>query len=72
MAKTSVSLPDDVAAELARLGPDARRRSAIVEKALRAYFVSRRRRRNDTRLINANATELNAEAQDVLGFQKLP
>ena len=72
MTKTSISLPDDVAGELARLGPDARRRSAIVEKALRAFFVARRRRRNDSTILNAHAAELNAEAQDVLEFQKIP
>jgi metal-responsive CopG/Arc/MetJ family transcriptional regulator len=71
MVRTSVSLPDDLAAELARLGPSATRRSEIVVNALRAYFELRSQPRSDTEILNGHAEELNAEAEDVLEFQRL-
>lgn len=72
MTKTSISLPDDVAAELARRGPSARRRSAIVATALRTFFSARSRARGDSAILKTHAAELNEEAQDVLEFQNIP
>jgi len=49
-------------------------RSAFVEQASRAYLARLRRMERDARdvkIINANAKRLNAEAKDVLGYQRL-
>lgn len=72
MMKTSISLPDDLAAALARLGPDPRRRSAIVTRALRAFLVPGKGSGNDSAILDAHAIDLNEEAQEVLEFQKIP
>lgn len=72
MTRTSVSLPDDVAAELRRLGPDLPGRSRIVARALRDYFRKDSERDDDLTILNAHADELNDEAQDVLEFQRIP
>jgi predicted transcriptional regulator len=72
MVRTSVSLPDDLTAELARLGPSAARRSEIVVNALRAYLEFRSQPRGDTEILNDHAEELNAHAEEVLEFQLLP
>lgn len=72
MIRTSVTLPKDVAAELRRQGPDMPRRSRIVARALRAYFKKGPEPSGDLDILNANAEELNDEAQEVLEFQRFP
>lgn len=69
--KTSVTLPKEL---LARIDRVERNRSAFVEKASQAYLARLERERRDARdieIINANADRLNAEAEDVLGYQAL-
>lgn len=72
MIQTSVSLPEDVAMELARLEPSASRRSEIIAKALRAYFKLKPQPQSDIEILNGYADELNTEAEDVLEFQRIP
>lgn len=70
--KTSVTLPGDLLAMIDQVEPN---RSAFVEQASRAYLARLQRRQRDARdakIINANAKRLNAEARDVLGYQRLP
>jgi metal-responsive CopG/Arc/MetJ family transcriptional regulator len=68
---TTVALSEEILAALNRRAPDAQHRSEIVEAALRAYLLRLRRRGafTDLAVINANAAELNAEAEDVLSYQ---
>jgi hypothetical protein len=50
-------------------------RSAFVERAARAYLARMersKRQARDIEIINRNAERLNAEARDVLGYQRIP
>jgi hypothetical protein len=50
-------------------------RSAFVERAARAYLAHLKRGRREARdveIINRNAERLNAEARDVLRYQRVP
>ncbi|HEV7671873.1 MAG TPA: hypothetical protein VGS22_25405 [Thermoanaerobaculia bacterium] len=69
--ETTVALSEEILAALSRRAPDAAHRSEIVEAALRAYLLRLRKRgaSGDLEIINANAAELNAEAEDVLSYQ---
>lgn len=67
--KTSVTLPADV---IARLDMIDSNRSAVLEKAARAFIsLHERQARNakDLDLISRNADGLNKEAADALAFQ---
>jgi metal-responsive CopG/Arc/MetJ family transcriptional regulator len=70
--KTSITLPEDL---LERIDHADSNRSALIERATRAY-LSRleraRREAQDAEIINANADRLNREAMDVLEYQGLP
>jgi len=69
--KTSVTLPAELLAMIDQVDSN---RSAFVEQASRAYLARLRRMERDARdvkIINANAKRLNAEAKDVLGYQRL-
>ena len=70
--KTSITLPQDL---LERIDRADSNRSALIERATRAY-LSRleraRREAQDAEIINANADRLNREAMDVLEYQGLP
>jgi hypothetical protein len=46
-------------------------RSAFIERASRVY-LARMPQARDIQIINANADRLNAEAADVLGYQRSP
>ena len=70
--KTSITLPDDL---LKRIDRADSNRSALIERATRAYLARLERaaqEANDTAIINANADRLNREAMDVLEYQGLP
>jgi metal-responsive CopG/Arc/MetJ family transcriptional regulator len=70
--KTSVTLPADSLASIDQVDSN---RSAFVERASRAYLarMERIKRQNrDIEIIHRNAKRLNAEALDVLGYQRIP
>lgn len=69
-----MALPEDLAAALERRAPDPRHRDELVAAALRAYFSWPRAGEDaaDRAVIDANAEELNAEAEDALSYQVLP
>jgi metal-responsive CopG/Arc/MetJ family transcriptional regulator len=70
--KTSVTLPADLLATIDQVDAN---RSAFVERAARAYLARLERTKREARdveIINRNAERLNAEARDVLGYQRLP
>ena len=70
--KTSVTLPEDLLVRLDRLDKN---RSAILERAARAYLAGLERAERDRRdleVINRNAERLNREAADTLQYQRLP
>jgi metal-responsive CopG/Arc/MetJ family transcriptional regulator len=70
--KTSITLEDDLLEAIAEVAPD-QNRSEFIENAVRARISAIRRERlnaRDLKIINANAERLNAEAADVLEFQR--
>lgn len=70
--KTSITLPDHL---LKRIDRADSNRSALIERATRAYLARLERAEQeakDTAIINANAERLNREAKDVLEYQGLP
>ena len=70
--KTSITLPRDLLGRLDRLDKN---RSALIERAARAYLAQMERDERDQRdlaIINANADRLNREAMDTLEYQRLP
>jgi metal-responsive CopG/Arc/MetJ family transcriptional regulator len=70
--KTSVTLSDELIYRLDRLIGPGGNRSAVLEKALDAYLTDEERRRREARdleILNRDATKLNSEAKDVLGYQ---
>jgi metal-responsive CopG/Arc/MetJ family transcriptional regulator len=72
--KTSITLSSDVLAKVDRLAGSKLSRSAFIERVLRTYLRDRARRKlnaRDLQRINAAADRLNAEAEDVLGYQAL-
>jgi hypothetical protein len=71
MVETLVALPDDLKTLLDRRAPSASERDELVATALRAYFAWPRAGEDagDLAILNANAAELNAEAEDALAYQ---
>lgn len=70
--KTSVTLSQDLLAQVDRLIEGKGSRSAVLEQALREFLAGRARRRRDAedlRILNSRAAGLNREALDVLEFQ---
>jgi metal-responsive CopG/Arc/MetJ family transcriptional regulator len=70
--KTSITLPSELLGQLDRLDKN---RSALLERAARAYLAQLERDKRDRRdldIINRNADRLNREAVDTLEYQKLP
>ena len=70
--KTSITLPSDLLGRLDRLDKN---RSALIERAARAYLAQLERDERDQRdlaIINANADRLNREAMDTLEYQRVP
>ena len=69
--KTSVTLPADL---IARLDLIDSNRSAVLERAARAFLALQERQSRDTRdmeIIGRNADALNREAEEALAFQRL-
>ncbi len=70
--KTSITLSQDVLAQLDRLAGSKYSRSALIEHVLREYLRQRARaavHARDLERINAAADRLNAEALDALDYQ---
>lgn len=70
--KTSVTLSEDIVNHLEAEMRPGESRSAALERLVREALLVRARREGDARelaLINAHADQLNAEADDVLGYQ---
>lgn len=70
--KTSVTLSEDLLAQLDRLVAGGGSRSAVLEQALREFLKNRKRLKRDARdleILNGRERELNEEALDVLDYQ---
>ncbi len=70
--KTSVTLPEELLGEIDRLDSN---RSAFLERAARHYLTEAAKAARDARdaaIIERHAERLNAEAMDVLEYQRLP
>jgi hypothetical protein len=70
--KTSITLPSELLGQLDRVDKN---RSALLERAARAYLAQLERDQRDRRdieIINRNADRLNREAMDTLEYQQLP
>ena len=70
--KTSITLSDDVLKALRRASRKGESRSETIERLLREGLAAAEQQavdRHDLTLINQHADELNAEADDVLGYQ---
>lgn len=73
--KTSITLSQDVLAQIDRVAGSANSRSALIERVLREYLRRRARHARDARelrRLNLAAERLNAEAADVLAYQVWP
>lgn len=68
MTQISIDMSDEIAQELYRRAPEPKSRRQLVEAAFRKYFAESDRE-NELELLNANAEELNREAEDVLTYQ---
>ncbi|HEV7670445.1 MAG TPA: hypothetical protein VGS22_18150 [Thermoanaerobaculia bacterium] len=71
MTETLLALPEDVVEELDRRAPNPEDRDYLVAAAIRAYLAWPRvgEDASDLAIINANAAELNEEAEDALSYQ---
>lgn len=70
--KTSITLPKELLGKLDRVDKN---RSALLERAARAYLLNLERQardRRDIEIIDRIADRLNREAKDTLGYQQLP
>ncbi len=70
--KTSITLSDDVLAAVDRLAGSAQSRSAVIERAVRAYVRRQARaaeRAQELARLNRAAERLNVEAADALAYQ---
>ena len=70
--KTSITLSEELVAEIDKLSEHYGNRSAFVEQAVRAFLADGARRARDASdlaILNRRADALNAEARDVLGYQ---
>jgi metal-responsive CopG/Arc/MetJ family transcriptional regulator len=70
--KTSITLSEDVVKRLDRAARRGENRSQAIERLLRERLQAEARKAADSRdlaLIAEHADELNAEAEDVLGYQ---
>lgn len=70
--KTSVTLPRELLETIDRHDSN---RSAFIERATRVYLARLEKARRDfmdRQVIDRHADRLNREAEDVLGYQRLP
>ena len=70
--QTSITLPDELVAELDRRAPRPEERSALVAEALRCFFITHYSTNDELEILNLHAEELNREAEDVLDYQVIP
>lgn len=72
--ETTIFLSEELLTALGKQAPDPRDRSDLVEAALREYLPQLRKSdpSRDLEIINANAAELNQEAEEVLSYQVTP
>ncbi|MCL4265141.1 MAG: ribbon-helix-helix protein, CopG family [Anaerolineae bacterium] len=73
--KTSITLSEDLLETIDVMSASYKNRSEFIEYALRKAIAQMRRNdRNarDIEIINRHLDELNAEAEDVLGYQVIP
>lgn len=73
--KVSITLSSDLVRAIDRAAQPGQSRSQFVENALRAFFPQMQCRQRDARdleILNKHANRLNAEAEDVLGYQVIP
>lgn len=71
-AKTSLTLSQDVLAQIDKLAGSKQSRSAFIETVLRRFLHDRRKaalHARDLAKINGAADQLNREAADVLDYQ---
>jgi hypothetical protein len=69
MTQIQIEMPDDIAAEFFRRAPDPGGRIRLVEAIFREYFREHEQEASELALLDANADQLNAEAEDVLSYQ---
>ena len=70
--KTSITLSDELLAEIDRLSTEFRSRSEFLETAARDYLrqlARQEREERDLSILDRRADALNAEAEDVLSYQ---
>ena len=70
--KTSITLSEDLLDDIDRRSGEFRSRSEFIETAARSFLRQLSRReleQRDLNIINLRADILNAEAEDVLGYQ---
>ncbi len=70
--KTSITLTAELIQVIDHFGKDYKNRSDFIETAVRSFIEQLARSQQnvrDTGIINRNAERLNAEAEDVLGYQ---
>ena len=73
--KTSITLSEDLLETVDAMSVKYKNRSEFVEFALRKVIAQMIRDEIDARdleIINQHVDELNAEAEDVLGYQAIP
>jgi hypothetical protein len=68
MTQVNIEIPDDIAQEFYRRAPGSQDRIRLVETIFREYFADTQSK-SELELLNANAEELNLEAEDVLAYQ---
>jgi Arc/MetJ-type ribon-helix-helix transcriptional regulator len=70
--KTSITLSEDLVAAIDKRAGDFKNRSDFIEAAIRAFLAQQIREERDAKdrqILDQHADRLNAEAEDVLGFQ---
>jgi metal-responsive CopG/Arc/MetJ family transcriptional regulator len=70
--KTSITLSRDVLKAIDQLAGARQSRSALIEAVLRSYVLQQERARlhaRDLEILNRDADQFNAEAEDVLSYQ---
>ncbi len=73
--KTSITLSEDLLETIDVMSASYKNRSEFIEYALRkaiAQMMRNDRNARDIEIINQHLDELNAEAEDVLGYQVIP
>jgi metal-responsive CopG/Arc/MetJ family transcriptional regulator len=73
--KTSITLSEDLLETVDSMSASYKNRSEFIEIVLRKAIAQMNREKQDARdleIINQHLDELNAEAEDVLGYQVIP